>query len=258
MNPIERDEYLKRIGYTEEIRTDKECLEKLMESQLRSVPFENLEPFEEGRVPSLDTQDLYTKIVLHKRGGYCFELNKLFYELIKTLGFRVYPLGVRIPWNKSKLPPMLHRATLVTFEDGIYYCDIGYGGPGPKHLVKLEDGVHKEKDGQFRITMKPQDTNDEVLIERMKEGNYLPILRFSLHPALEEDFDLMNFYCAKSPDVLFTQKRVVSISTAEGSYALTGDVLTIQKADGTIESHTCKSEEVAEEWLQTYFGIRRN
>ena len=68
----------------------------------------------------------------------------------------------------------------------------------------------------------------------------------------------MNFYCAKSPNVLFTQKRVVSISTAEGSYALTGDVLTIQKADGTIESHTCKSEEVAEEWLQTYFGIRRN
>ena len=36
----------------------------------------------------------------------------------------------------------------------------------PKHLVKLEDGVHKEKGGQFRITMKPQDTNDEVLIEK--------------------------------------------------------------------------------------------
>ena len=28
MNPTERDEYLKRIGYTEEIRTDKACLEK--------------------------------------------------------------------------------------------------------------------------------------------------------------------------------------------------------------------------------------
>ena len=67
-----------------------------------SIPFENLESFEEGRIPSLDTQDLYTKIVVCKRGGYCFELNKLFYELIKTLGFMVYPLGVRIPWNKAK------------------------------------------------------------------------------------------------------------------------------------------------------------
>ena len=64
MNPTERDEYLKRIGYTEEIRTDKACLEKLMELQLLTVPFENLESFEEGRIPSLDTQDLYTKIVV--------------------------------------------------------------------------------------------------------------------------------------------------------------------------------------------------
>lgn len=103
-----------------------------MELHLRNVPFENLESYKEGKVPSLESSDVYEKIVIRKRGGYCFELNKLFYELLKASGFQAIPVGVRILWKKEKLPPMLHRATLVTLGSDMYYCDIGYGGPGPK------------------------------------------------------------------------------------------------------------------------------
>ena len=42
-----------------------------------------------------------------------FELNKLFYELLKALDFRVIPVAVRILWNREELPPVLHRATPV-------------------------------------------------------------------------------------------------------------------------------------------------
>lgn len=255
MDTLQSKNYLSRIEHRGEIHTDLSCLTQLMEEHLKAVPFENLEVFDEGKVPSLETEDIYKKIVLHKRGGYCFELNKLFYELLKGLGFQAVPVGVRILWKKSKLPPMLHRATLVTFEDGLYYCDIGYGGPGPKYPVRLEDGIHKEKNGEFRVNMKPADTDGEILIGRKKDNEYLPILRFSPEPVLEEDFELMNFYCAKAPDVLFTQKRVVSISTDSGSVALTGDTLTIQRADGTIETRTPCSVDETKEWMRKYFGI---
>lgn len=256
MNDRERDIYLRRIGYKGELKTDKKCLEKIMEHHLCSVPFENLESFEEGRVPSLRSEDIYEKIVVRKRGGYCFELNKLFYELLKNLGFQVMPVAVRILWNREEVPPVLHRAALVTFGEEIYYCDVGYGGPGPKKPVKLEDGIHREKNGQYRITMKPENTNGEILIERKKDEKYLPILRFAPNPAVEADFELMNFYCAKSPDVLFTRKRVVSISRPEGSVALTGDVLTIQKKDGSIETKTGDSKETTRRWLELYFGLK--
>ncbi len=252
-----RKEYLARIGCEEEVVADLAGLEKLMELHLQNVPFENLEVYEEGRVPSLEVADLYRKIVLQKRGGYCFELNKLFYELLKSVGFQAYPLGVRILWNREKVTPMTHRATLVTLEDGIYYCDIGYGGPGPKHAVKLTDGIHEEKGGSFRITMKPEGTNGEVLIERRKEDSWLPILRFSLHPALEADFELMNFYCARSPQVMFTQKRVLSRNTAGGSVALTGNVLSIQGSDGKVVYQEGQSETIIREWIRDYFGIRQ-
>ena len=256
MNVEERDLYLQRIGYTEEAAAVKECLETLMELHLRSVPFENLESYEEGNVPSLESADIYRKIVVQKRGGYCFELNKLFYELLKTIGFQAIPVGVRILWNKEKLPPMLHRATLVTLEDGLYYCDIGYGGPGPKCPVKLEDGIHEEKDGKFRITVQPDGTDGEILVERKKKEDYLPMLRFALRPAVEEDFEPMNFYCAKSPNVLFTQKRVLSRNTSYGSVALTGNQLTILNADGSMDCMEGKTDEIIKEWIKNHFEIQ--
>lgn len=256
MKDRERDAYLKRIGYGEKIKTDRECLDSLMQHQLCSIPFENLESFTEGRIPSLESDAVYEKIVVRKRGGYCFELNKLFCELLDKLGFQVFPVAVRILWKKDKLPPALHRATIVTLDDGIYYCDVGYGGPGPKSPVKLENSIHRERDGEFRVTLKPDNTNGEILVERKKEERFLPLLRFALHPAEEADFETMNYYCAKSPNVLFTQKRVVSICKPEGSVALTGDVLTIRKEDGSMETKVSRSEETVRRWLDFYFGLK--
>ena len=92
---------------------------------------------------------------------------------------------------------VLHRATLVIFEEGSYYCDVGYGGPGPKKPVLMKDGIHREKNGWYRVNMKPGNTNGEILVERRKEEKYLPILRFSQTPTVEADFELLNFYCAK-------------------------------------------------------------
>lgn len=130
MNALECKAYLERIGYQEEPHTDKDCLEKLMELQLQSVPFENLEVFKEKRVPSLKTEDIFHKIVHQERGGCCFELNKIFYELLKGLGFDVTPLAIRMLWSPDDFRRILHRATMVVLEDGPYYCDVGYGGPG--------------------------------------------------------------------------------------------------------------------------------
>ena len=73
-----------------------------MDLHLCSIPFENLEVFDEGRIPSLRSEDIYEKIIVRKRGGYCFELNKLFYELLKALDFRVIPVAVRILWNRGR------------------------------------------------------------------------------------------------------------------------------------------------------------
>lgn len=154
----------------------------LWSCSFKAFPFENLEVFKEKRVPSLKTEDIFHKIVHQGRGGYCFELNKIFYELLKGLGFDVTPLAIRMLWSPDDFRRILHRATMVVLEDGPYFCDVGYGGPGPRYPVKLEDGLHTEKNGTFRVTMEPQDTNGEILMERKQDGEYRPLMSFTLHP----------------------------------------------------------------------------
>ena len=113
MKQEEARAYLKRIGYTEDIQKDKETLNGLIRAHLEQVPFENLDVCELGEVPSLDEGKLFEKIVEKNRGGYCFELNTLFLALLRALGFTVYPVAVRVLWNRDILPPVSHMALVV-------------------------------------------------------------------------------------------------------------------------------------------------
>lgn len=255
MNRKQITEYLSRIGFCGEISRDRQCIEELMQKHLLTIPFENLEVYDEHRVPSLDVQDLFEKIITRRRGGYCFELNKLFYELLKGLEFEVIPVAVRILWKKDCFPPLLHRGTIVRLGEEDFFCDVGYGGPGPKGLLPLKDGEYDIAGGRFRVTMHPADT-EESLVERSTGDGYAPMFQFRVQRTEEADFLLMNFYCAKSSDVLFTQKRIVNLCTENGSTALTDQELTIRHGMDVERMEGC-SDKVINEWLKTYFGIEK-
>jgi hypothetical protein len=56
-----------------QIREDKETLDALIDAHVRSVPFENIDIYDDEADISLNIGDLYEKIVVSGRGGYCFE-----------------------------------------------------------------------------------------------------------------------------------------------------------------------------------------
>ncbi|MFP3336047.1 arylamine N-acetyltransferase, partial [Pseudomonas sp. SIMBA_064] len=65
----------------------------------QAIPFENLNPLTGARV-ALDLPAIVDKVIGHRRGGYCFELNKLFYTALTHIGFRVTPLIARVRWMR--------------------------------------------------------------------------------------------------------------------------------------------------------------
>jgi N-hydroxyarylamine O-acetyltransferase len=74
---LDVDEYLSRIGYAGSREPTPATLEALHRHHLQTVPFENLDvPL--GRVITLDPATLWQKIVVNRRGGFCYELNTLF------------------------------------------------------------------------------------------------------------------------------------------------------------------------------------
>jgi N-hydroxyarylamine O-acetyltransferase len=72
--------YLKRIGSGYAGPPDHMRLRLLQRAHLRTVPFENLS-IHLGEPIVLDEDQLFEKIVVRRRGGFCYELNGLFAAL---------------------------------------------------------------------------------------------------------------------------------------------------------------------------------
>ena len=92
--------YLERIGIVEISEPSINFLKQLQAAHLLNIPFENLD-IHYGNEIILDISKLYEKIVINGRGGFCYELNGLFCELLILLGFKVRRISANVH-NKEK------------------------------------------------------------------------------------------------------------------------------------------------------------
>jgi len=79
-------DYLNRLGLSAAPLPSLAGLSLLQDHHMRHVPFENLDVLLE-RPLNLSPDALFEKIVTHRRGGYCFELNTLYAHLLSEVGF---------------------------------------------------------------------------------------------------------------------------------------------------------------------------
>ena len=87
--------YLKRIKMSYPLEATLENLHKLQLNHLKYIPYENLSILY-GEPISLDGQDLYKKIIVNERGGFCFETNALYQWLLKAIGYQVTSYHTRL------------------------------------------------------------------------------------------------------------------------------------------------------------------
>ncbi|MCM3645175.1 arylamine N-acetyltransferase, partial [Priestia aryabhattai] len=98
--------YFSRIGYDGPAAPTLDVLRRLHLLHPQEIPIEHLPPLTGARV-ALDLPAIVDKVVERRRGGYCFELNKLFYTALTTIGFRVTPRIARVRWMR---PPEIVTA----------------------------------------------------------------------------------------------------------------------------------------------------
>lgn len=139
------EKYLDRIGFHGSLDGSAKTLADLQERHLHTVPYENLDILE-GRALSLDPQELYQKIVIRQRGGYCFETNALFGWLLRELGYTVTDLVARFWRDEPNLPPKRrHHVLKVEAEGAHYLCDVGVGGIVPRRPLSLSKILYSNK-----------------------------------------------------------------------------------------------------------------
>jgi arylamine N-acetyltransferase len=96
--PEQLELYFNRIRYKSQHPSDQfEFLAGIQKHHLVWIPFETLSlHYSTTKNVSLDPQDLFEKIVVNGRGGYCYETNALLSGILSSLGFQVINVVCRI------------------------------------------------------------------------------------------------------------------------------------------------------------------
>lgn len=262
------DLYLKRIGMERPKSLSKEYLDELVLAHQCSVVFENLDIYDLHKPISILPHDIFDKVVVKKRGGYCFELNGIFVLLLQALGYDAYPCPCRALRPGINVPlPVRHRGNIVRLNGQYLFCDVGYGGPMPPASIYVEEGTRQIVNGEtFWFERKDEfwwvlnrltkgkveigvggntDGNDEV-----HEVRVMTISIASWEPV---DFIPANQYCSEDPDSIFVQKRMLNLRRRDGHIAITANMLTLVK-NGVKESREITDEE-AMKLAKDEFGL---
>src|SRR5918911_550604 len=147
MDRLGADAYLARIGAPRPGRADAVALRRLQLRHLRAVPFENLS-IHLGEEILLEEQALFDKLVLRRRGGFCYELNGLFAALLDVLGFRVTLLAARVHGADGLGPPFDHLALRVDAPEP-WLVDVGFGAFSHRPLRLDLDGDQRDPGRSF-------------------------------------------------------------------------------------------------------------
>src|ERR1700690_1781469 len=114
--------YLERINYKGSLLPTLETLRDLQFFHLLSVPFENLSIHANEPI-LLQDKSLFEKIVLRRRGGFCYELNGLFASLLRLLGFSVTLLSAGVAKKDGGFGPDFDHMTLMVLLEERWLVD---------------------------------------------------------------------------------------------------------------------------------------
>ncbi len=244
--------FLERLGLSDITAPDLDTLNRLILAHQMTVPFENLSVYDAETDVALDTASLYEKIVICRRGGYCFELNALFMSLLKSLGYDCYPVMVRVVWMSTVYMPISHRAGIVTIDGVRYFVDVGFGGPSPHSAVRLDE-TNPQTSGQNDFVFDKAPDGDFIIYKLTTDGRE-QLLKFSDRPCDNIDFLAPNEYQSKSKNSHFKRMRMVNISRENGSAAINDNVLRVH-TDGAVRETLLDTDEKLRRALKEHFGI---
>ena len=248
-------EYLDRIEIEPtEIKINLETLKLLQEKHLLTVPFENLD-IHWQRPIILDPKNFYEKIVDQKRGGFCYELNGLFNELLNEIGFPSKIISAKVMQRDGNFGAEYdHLAVLTKIGEEEFLVDVGFGDFIVEPLKFVLDVEQIDENGIFLIR-KFDDDYFEVFKKDGENWNSEYIFK-DLARNLTEFTGMCNFH-QTSPESHFTHGKLCSLMLENGRKTLT-DKMFIETKDVERKETQVNSDNDFNEILFREFGIKKS
>ena len=241
-----------------------ETLRALHLHHAQAIAFENLDPLG-GQPVKLDLRSLEHKLVHSGRGGYCFEHNLLFSQVLEALGFRVTGLAARVLWNApaDAILPRAHMLLRVDLGDDSYIADVGFGGralTGPLQLVT--NGTQPTPHEPFRLVAQAGEYLLQSLLGAAGRGAAGPgdtwksLYRFDLQQQFPVDYEAASWYLSTHPQSYFVNNLLAARPAPGRRYGLFNNQLTVHELNGGTEQRTLGSVADIRDALTTYFEVR--
>jgi N-hydroxyarylamine O-acetyltransferase len=204
----------------------------------------------------LEPEQLFDRIVVRGRGGYCFEHNGLLFAVLSELGYDATVRLARVIHNGDHLPGLTHRITHVRFDDETYVVDAGFGPTGPAFPVFmpgpaaatpapwLMDQTHRvieRRPGEFHL-------------QRRKDGAPFSLYRFDLGTYGQADCELGHYYSHRHPAAVFVNNLVASRILETEIRSLRNRSLRILRADGHVDTEVTDADHLCAV-LRDHFGL---
>ena len=232
-SPLDLEAYFARIGFEGRAAPTLETLAQLHARHVDAIPFENLAAFL-GEPVRLDRASLQEKLVARQRGGWCFEHNLLFAQVLEALGFPVLRLAARVRWNvpAGVMTSRSHMLMRVTVDGEPWIADVGFGGQTLTAPLRLVAGLEQSTPHEdFRLV---PEGGGFVLQARMPEG-WQALYFFELHEQQLADYEVSNWYLAHHPQSYFVTGIVAARAAPDRRHALRNTCYAIHHRGGATE-----------------------
>lgn len=242
------------MNYQKPVKADISTLAGLQIAHMLSVPFENLD-IGLKRPLRIDEESLWQKIVVNKRGGFCYELNGLFAWLLKEIGFEVTYLNARHYFEEHDKfgVDFDHLALLVRIpgKPERWLVDVGYGDSFTSPINLDIPNEHIEGMNSYQLE---RFKDGYQLWRRNFDGSRARLYYFDLTPrSFPSEYEAACLYHQTSPRSTFTQKSVISRLTEDGRLSLDQNKLIVTKSGQREVKSITEEERIF--LLNALFGI---
>jgi len=248
--------YLKRINYNGVVFTDLPTLISLQHHHVFNIPFETLDIH--NHIPIiLRIDSLYQKVILDRRGGYCYELNTLFHRLLSLSGFKVYMIAGRLLHGHGYGREFEHMALIVELEGKKWLVDVGYGDFALRPLAIAPGEVQSDGRTFYQIMEHISVDGKEYLgVAKWNDSKQAFKIEyiFTLTSRNLHEFAEMNHFHQTSRESHFARSLICSLPIPDGRISMINNKL-IRTVNGNKQVKQIADEEHRDKILEKYFHM---
>ena len=200
----------------------------------------------------LEPEALVDRIVVRRRGGYCFEHNGLLFEVLQELGYEPRLLLARVLLSGNPHPALTHRISLVDVDGVPHVVDVGFGAPGPHLPVPLTGAEVGSSWRRFRVV---EARPGHWHMQTRSGGDWLSLYRFELLEYGQSDCEVGHFYSHRHPRASFVTTLVASVIHDDEVRSLRDREYRVIRDSGE-EVTSIESAEHLRDLLATELGVR--